>query len=232
MPRTSGLFIRSGVHLAFQTNGLRSAVVYHNKPISQDMFKDVEFISGHLGNYPGLFIKNLKSFSIFRDPVDRFISWFFFLYENSRSFEELENIFDEWLYNPEIYPHLSDMQTKFLTGTVDEERFNNTRSVMDKTMNGWLLKDYSFDESVMQDKVNSVSCYTVETRDILLDDITRYMRNNYGFVPNFDNRYAKFNSSTSKRFDITDKMINRIKELNQHDIILYEMVKRSNPKPL
>jgi hypothetical protein len=103
---------------------------------------------------------------------------------------------------------------------------------MDKTMNEWFLKDYSFDESIMQEKVDSISCYTVETRDILLDDIIRYMGKTYGFVPNFQHRHMMFNSSTSKRFDITNKMINRIKELNQHDIILYEMAKKSNPKPL
>jgi len=232
VPRTSGLFIRSGVHLAFQTNKLKSAIVYHDRSISQNIFKDAEFISGHLGNYPNLFIKDLKSFTILRDPVERFISWFFFMYENSRSFEELEKIFDQWLYNPEIYPYLSDMQTKFLTGTVDETGFNSTKSIMDKTMNEWFLKDYSFDESVMRAKVDSISCYTVETRGILLDDIIRYMGKTYGFVPNFQHRNMMFNSSTSKRFVITDKMINRIKELNQNDILLYDMVKRSNPKPL
>ena len=232
MPRTSGLFIRSGVHLAFQTHGLKSSIVYHDKTIGQDMFNNSKFISGHLGNYPHKFNDSLKSFTILRDPVDRFISWFFFMYENSRPLEELENIFSEWLYNPEIYPYLSDMKKKFLTGTVDEKGFNSTKNIMEKTMKEWFLKDYSFDESVMQEKVDSMSCYTVENRGVLLDDIIRYMSKEYGFAPNFQHRNMMFNSSTSKRFVITDKMINRIKELNQNDILLYDMVKRSNPKPL
>lgn len=196
------------------------------------MFDGSHFISGHLGNYPNQTIDDLKAFTILRDPVDRFISWFFFMYENSRPLEELEGIFQEWLYNPEIYPYLSDMQTKFLTGTVDEEGFNSTKNIMDKTMNEWFLKDYSFNESIMQDKVDSISCYTVENRGVLLDDLIRYMGQTYGFVPNFQHRNMMFNSSTSKRFSITDKMIDRIKELNQNDIILYEMAKKSKPKPL
>ena len=196
------------------------------------MFNGSHFISGHLGNYPNHTINDLKAFTILRDPVDRFISWFFFMYENSRPLQELEVIFQEWLYNPEIYPYLSDMQTKFLTGTVDEEGFNSTKNIMDKTMNEWFLKDYSFDESIMQYKVDSISCYTVENRGVLLDDLIRYMGQTYGFVPNFQHRNMMFNSSTSKRFHITDKMIDRIKELNQNDILLYEMVKKSKPKPL
>lgn len=231
IPRTSGLHIRDSINTLFQTNGIKSNSFYLNYPVNSEIIKDSHFISGHLANYPSTVLDNLKSFTIVRDPIERFISWFFYLYGNSMPHNELINIFNSWLYDKDMSDTLSNIQTKFLTGTLNIEGYNKKQGAFEKNANGWYVIDYNYDHDYILEKIESISCYTVENRDMLLDDINNYLFNHYGLGPIFNKRF-KYNPSTKDRFEITDKMINRITELNQHDIFLYESVKAYKPKTL
>lgn len=190
----------------------------HYQALSHDSFGSKKFVSGHFGLMPIDYMDNPYIFTIVRDPISRFISYIKYTKKIFEYMDDLEYL-EYCLYEvPEAY---SNMQTKFLSGYTDIEKYNGSSGIADKVSNLWYLEGYSDNAIEVLNTIDHIDIFTLDQINLIPFKISDVLG-----IPAFRLSIA-YNGSDPRVF-IPEKHYDRIRELNEQDIILYnEICKRS-----
>lgn len=190
-------------------------------PITDGIFEGKRFITGHLANYPNSNISDLKTFTLVRNPVDQFISYFKMFYSHGFSKQYQEMLFDRWLSGHHHFEPFYNMQSKSITGSIDVQMWNLTDRE-DKKRMGWLYNDYNFDKDLLSNIAKQELVFTFDNRDNAIGAIDNLLLKELGFSALEKN--IKLNDTPGLLFEITDAMRERIKEINHVDMFLYQEI--------
>ena len=221
IPRTSGIYTKNNVLPHLILNGVEHFVSNRTK-IDPNQIKKSQFVGGHFGLMPLDYMDNPEVFTIVRDPVERFISYFNYTTRLNMRGKLAEEKLEEWLYGDQSKIQ-SNAQSKFLTGKMNIEKFNNCPGQQDAVINQWFIEGYSLDLKDIKSNVDKFKAYTLEELDLFKLDMNRSLKNNFNFST--FKHSDKANSSYDVGINFTKSHIERIKDLNSIDLEVYEYVK-------
>ena len=222
IPRTSGSYTKNNVLPHLILNGVEHFVSNRTK-IDHSQIKKSQFVGGHFGLMPLDYMDNPEVFTIVRDPVERFISYFNYTTPLNMRGKMAEEKLEEWLYGDQSKIQ-SNAQSKFLTGKMNIEKFNNCLGRYDAVLNQWFIEGYSLDLKDIILNVDKFKAYTLEEIDLFKLDMNRSLKNNFNFST--FKHSDKANSSYDVGINFTKSRIERIKDLNSIDLEVYEYVKQ------
>ena len=227
IPRTSGMQINRQFESWFKAYPINFKCISSYDTIEPEEFKDLLYLSGHLGNLPELYVADMVSFAIVRNPVDRFISTFKYFYEYF-GLPGDQNGFEIFMSDKKYYEPHSNIQTKSLTGSIDFESWNKTINT-DKVTNGFFYNNFSLSDSKIKDSIDSKYVVTSNNRQKLLGFLDNWFYDDFGFkLQNINHIY---NNSNNVKLDISKSMIDKIIELNEKDFVAFEYVKSKEHLP-
>lgn len=227
IPRTSGIYIKNNV-LPHLISGGVSHFVSNRTQINPTTISNSEFVGGHFGLMPLDYMKNPEVFSILRHPVDRFISYFKYTTGRIRMGEEAERKKHSWLYGEECLMQ-SNSQSKFLTGKINIEKFNNGIGYLQENVKQhWFIENYTLNLDSVLSNVDKIYCYSLENQNIFLEDLNKSLYKHFGF--NTFKYRDKANCSPEIGVTFSKKDIDRIVELNELDMQVYEYVQKSKKR--
>jgi hypothetical protein len=210
IPRTSGVFMRG--HLLREFQGKQNFST-HYKSIDSNYIKNCYFVTGHFGLYPIEFMNNPFVFTTLRNPVDRFVSYFRYVHPLI-SKEDPNLAFDRWINDESIYVHHSNTQTKFLSNSIDIDRYNSSIKLDTRFVENWLIgKD---------ENINNAKHFLDNNTFFIMEDNNIYteLHTTLG-IKDFPHR-SKVNGALDIGLEISKKQYARIEELNSLDLELYE----------
>ena len=222
IPRTSGIYTKNNVLPHLILNGVEHFVSNRTK-IDPKQIEKSQFVGGHFGLMPLDYMDNPEVFTIVRDPVERFISYFNYTTRLNMRGKLAEEKLEEWLYGDQSKIQ-SNAQSKFLTGKMNIEKFNNCPGQQDAVINQWFIEGYSLDLKDIISNVDKFKAYTLEELDLFKLDMNRSLKNNFNFST--FKHSDKANSSYDVGINFTKSHIERIKDLNSIDLEVYEYVKQ------
>ena len=220
IPRTSGIYVKNFVVPQLNARSIKH-FSSNRTDIDLDIIQDCKYVSGHFGVMPTKHIEDLSVFTILRDPVERFISYFNYTTGVNMPEDKIMEKLDKWLYQEETQHNL---QSKFLTGSINIDKFNSEHRVKNASVdNSWWIEDFSLNIDDIKKSLNTMSAYTMEDYGMFKEDFNLALDKEFGFNI-FQNNY-KVNSAIKKSLPITPDIINRIKEINSIDQEVYDYVK-------
>lgn len=222
IPRTSGQYIKRHLSGYLNTYNVPNYMISGKDSLDNKQILSSVFISGHVSNYPNTLVKNLITFCILRDPVERYISNFLYFSDKFEGITLDEFGLEKWMYDSDHSEKHFNIQAKSLTGTIDIDLWNSTDSDT-KVVNNWFYKDYDLSETSIKDSIDSKICASLENRDLVISKIRKTFIDNYGFSA-FHNNH-KVNTNMTPAFNISEKTKNIIQDFHQADMIAYEYVK-------
>jgi hypothetical protein len=221
IPRTSGTAIRDSIVTKLRGSDIPFLVLDSMTPITEDIFEGKKFITGHLANYPNSKVTDLQTFTLVRNPVEQFISYFKMFYSHGFSKHYQQMLFDRWLSGHNRFEPFYNMQSKSITGSIDVEMWNLTDRE-DKKRLGWLYNDYNFDKDLLSNIAMQKLVFTFDNRDNAIKEIDSLLDSSLGFKAL--ERNIKMNDTPGLLFEVTDEMKDRIRELNHVDMFLYNQI--------
>ena len=130
IPKTAGQFITESIRESLEKAGIENYFIYNGSFVSQERLKNSIYIGSHFGTYPMDIIDSIDTFTILRDPVERAISQFNFLYETR--YKELYKNLDGYLSRLRFYLFedknmlgLRNYQARFLCNPANPRRFES-----------------------------------------------------------------------------------------------------------
>jgi hypothetical protein len=236
IPRTSGEVINQSIsRLPF----VKSLIVKPTDIIGIEDFYNKDYICGHIGQYPKEILDNVISFSLVRDPYDQFMSWFWLMFmqgiwhgrpDNSGSGYDY---MDYVLNTPEYFNGMSNMQSKFLTGSLDIDLWNFNINPIEKTKNDSCLVNYSFSESDLSDSLRNNIVHTVENRSILIEKINGLFAKDFGIENAIVDTHIPGHAHPKNHrylFDVPNSWVDKIKSALEVDYYLYNKVLEQDKK--
>lgn len=227
IPRTSGIYVKNNVLPHLITGGVPH-FVSNRTFIDTNQIIRSEFVGGHFGLMPLDYMNNPEVFSIIRNPVDRFISYFKYTTGRIRMGEEAEERKYNWLYGDgaEIQ---ANSQSKFLTGKINIDKFNEgIYYLQENVKNHWFVENYSLKLDDVLANVDKFYCYSLDNLNLFLEDFNKALYKNFGFQTF---KYKdKANCSPEIGVDFSKKDIDRIIELNELDMQVYKYVQKSKKR--
>lgn len=210
-------------------------------PFQKDLSK-YNYIHSHIGTYPIETIKNLSKATLVRNPVDRSISNFLWIYERLLKFEDKyknhSNIIESlkyYLFNDEFYTDHKNLQTRFLCNKPSEQVFAGTVEYKDWSKN-WFIENKNTSIEFAKKQIDCFNLInTTENLDIFMSDINTFFTNKY----NINIKYTKdltllksnvnyiYTTKYLKTF-LNTKEISCIIDNNYMDFEIYNYVKEIN----
>ena len=210
--------------------------------IDDSQMLNASLITGHFASYPiDLFNsvkKKLHAFTVVRDPIERVVSHY--LYESrissSHSSHSIEDFYKFIENNKNI---LTDLQTKNMTSTLDKEGANR---VAEQTVQNKILLNETFEslgntsrflsndtkEDKWKDHIDKFSLIgTVDNKKDFTEQLHDLLNSEDYFQARPPTYHINKNFVSTKDFiktlpkDIIDKII----DINQNDIAMYEYIK-------
>jgi hypothetical protein len=210
LPRTSGVFLRNQLKLS-------NAITGHKLKIDPEDFKKVDYAFGHYGSYPIQYAD--YSFCIFREPVERTISYFKYIKQHYYTAIDVIELIDLYINDYRLVESVSNLSNKFLTGIINFDLYNrDIRYPRMMVENGWHLNSYATDLQ------SSISRIKESGIDILYFDKNLYDKISDIYKIKIDKLATKTNSSIE--YDIPKSYYNKIADLNEIDMELYEYFKK------
>jgi hypothetical protein len=213
IPRTAGIFIRSNLLSEFSD---KVCFADHYLTILDNSFTDAYFVGGHWGRSPIDKMKNPLVFTILRDPIERFISYFNY---TKSLFPEMtkDDLLEYWLYDEKMSKAQSNLQFKFLSSNIDVEQYNRSFDNKNRVEKTWFLEDGESLENTI-DFIDSIETFILDKENSIADQISNKLNINK-FSAN-----VRSNESMGNK-EIFSKHYDRIKELNEIDLEIYNYVK-------
>lgn len=223
IPRTSGIYIKNNVIPHLISNGVEHFISNRTK-IDIEKIKSSKFVGGHFGLMPLQYMDNPEIFTIIRNPVERFISYFKYTTGPKRAGTEAEEKLERWLYGDQSKIQ-SNLQSKFLTGSMNVEKFNKNVPIFQHAVdNEWYLENYKLNFNDIVNNLNKMKCYTLEEIDIFKLELNNSLKKEFEFST--FKHSDKANSSYDVGIKFTKSQINRIEEMNSLDMEVYEYVQK------
>lgn len=227
IPRTSGIYVKQNVLPHLITGGVPH-FISNRTEINIQEIQNSEFVGGHFGKMPIPLMKTPSVFAVVRDPVERFISYFKYTTGLIRMGKEAEEKLYDWLYGEQSEMQ-SNSQSKFLTGSMNIEKFNEGVNLFQEAVNhNWFIENYSLSIDDILTSIDEMYCYSMDNHNIFLEDLNKALKEKFGFTT-FKYR-NKSNSSPDIGIEFSKKDINRILELNQIDLEVYEYVQKNKKR--
>ena len=227
IPRTSGIYVKQNILPHLITNKIKH-FVSNRTFIDIKKIEESKFVGGHFGLMPLDYMNDPEIFCIIRNPIERFISYFKytsgFMKDKNQIYEKLEN----WLYGDQSKIQ-SNQQSKFLTGSINIEKFNENINFFQHSVNsGWYLENYSLKIDDILKNIDNFYCYTLENQNLFLEDLNKSLNKHFRFTT-FKNNY-KANFSKNIDLKISNKNFDRIIEMNEIDMKVYEYVQKNKKR--
>ena len=227
IPRTSGIYIKNNVLPHLITGGVPH-FISNRTHIDPDKISNSKFVGGHFGLMPLDYMNSPEVFTIIRNPIDRFISYFKYTTGRIRMGEEAEEKKYQWLYG-ESSEVQANSQSKFLTGKINIDKFNNGINYLQENVkNHWFIENYSLNLDDILKNIDKFYCYSLDNQNIFLEDFNKALFKNFGF--NTFKHQDKANCSPEIGVIFSKQDINRIIELNELDMQVYEYVQKSKKR--
>ena len=240
IPKTGGTSIMGNV---VRNVGVKNFNMLLNPgpPYTKDLSK-YNYIQAHIGTYPLNKINNLSVACMLRDPVDRSISNFLWIYErllkNNKKYLKYSEIIDKlkyYLFEDDFYFEHNNIQTRFICNKSKEIVFNNNVNYKEWSKN-WCLENNNTDIDYAKKQLNFFDIVgTLDDFNSFNNKIEKWFVNNYNI--NFTKKiYTKIlesnieNIYTTKYLKslLTKKDINAIVNNNLLDFEIYNYVKEKN----
>lgn len=217
IPRCSGIYIKTHIVNDLKVKKIPYFATNHEE-ISQYKFENAKFISGHFGLTPLKYNKDLINVCLLRDPVDRFISNFIYLYSGYKG-PHLESKLEEWIENPKQH----NLQAKNLSSVTNEELYNSLNHGTLRALEGWCLENTDIDINKTKQFIDSIEIIdTLDNHNSFISKLNDLCYKVYGFYSFSNKNLINANFQTIK---ISDSMKARIEEVNYLDMEVYEYVK-------
>lgn len=228
IPRTAGIYIKNHVLPHLITGGVPH-FVSNRTIIDKPTLNKSLFVGGHFGLMPLDYMTNPEIFTVMRNPIDRFISYFKYTTGIIRIGKEANEKLDDWLYGEQSEVQ-SNLQTKFLIGKTNIEEFNKNFNYFQNAVNSaWYLQEYEGGPGVAINNLNRFYYYTVEDLDLFKEDMNKALKKQFGFEA-FKHRNDFSNRSPEMGLSLTKKQIDRIAELNWMDMEVYDYVSKNKKR--
>jgi hypothetical protein len=132
----------------------------------------------------------------------------------------VDDFFEFYLSSPELIESVSNQQSKFLTGPIDINNYNlNIQNLKKMVESNWFVQGKP---ELITDVIQSISLNNIKILDYssknIYHEVSEIIQNNYT-KENFE---TKINSSTKVSEKIYKKYYDKIVEINNLDLELYE----------
>ena len=234
IPRTSGFVINKYVS---EHTSLKSLIIDPTQIIENNIFLNKDYISGHIGNYPKKFLSDIISFSLVRDPYEQFMSWFYFMWLQGVEWEDnkiiksyygtAKEFMDIYINTDEYIDGLSNIQTKFLTGSIDKNLWNKTKEPIEKTKLSWCLTDYNITKDAIDTALQENIVHTVNNRMTLKNKIKKISQEKFGVLLDIqDLNFPGHNTPKNHGyiFDMPESWKQKILSVLEYDYYLFKRV--------
>jgi hypothetical protein len=247
IPKTAGM--TSGVALSQFLIANNLPKYPPSAPPHGDVSSEYAFIQGHLGRYPISKIDNLSVATLVRDPLDRAISNFLYIYNRVLSNREeylnlktLEAGLKYYLFDdPNYIPH-RNIQSKFICSEPEENMFKDLpvdgQLDYENRSKQWYLKDIEITPELVTSYVDQFEIVNTTTNVLgFIDRLVDWFNTNYPDletkkitteISNINNSSISFANKTytteSIKTSLSDEEIAKFLDLNSIDFELYEYV--------
>lgn len=201
IPRTGGIYVKNQMLQKYPGN---QAFATHYSEIDLEKLKDYKYVSGHFGITPIEYLENPLVFTIFRNPVDRFLSY----YKYTRPFFN-QDMLDLWLYDEELSKIHSNTQIKFITNKIDLDQYNKNLVNQQTVNRNWFIGQ--------KEDIDKAKDFVDKNLILFTDSLDKAFNIENGIRIN----------KSGKKPEVTKKQYDRIVELNSLDIELYEYASRT-----
>jgi hypothetical protein len=250
IPKTAGRTI--ALNVLEQTKNLDVPIYINNIPPHDVNFSNKVFISAHFGTYPIIQNPDIDVATVLRDPLDRCLSNFNYLYKlllKRPEYQQLNGIKERMLFylleDPNFILH-QNLQTRFLCNPCDESIFNLSDYLAienrDKVgqylhMRDWFVPDDMSSAEYAKSQIDSFKIVgTIEKFNDFAINLYQWFNDNYGIKIIHNENIKKnvtFNSQNGKMITtktlkdmLTSKEYDKILEANSMDMEVYEYVKQ------
>jgi hypothetical protein len=195
IPRTGGIYVRNQMLEKYQDSN--TFATHYNK-LEIDKVHTYKYLSGHFGITPIKHMNNPLIFTVLRNPVDRFLSY----YKYTKPFFN-RDMLDLWLYDEELSKIHSNTQIKFITNKIDLNRYNKNLVNQETVNNNWFIGQ--------EENINKAKDFIDKNLVLFTDNLNKDFNIQNGIRIN----------KSGKKPEVTSKQYDRIVELNSLDIELY-----------
>jgi len=245
IPKTGGTSVSVQLHAAFVENSITHYPP--TPPPHNDNFNEYVFIQGHLGRYPIDKTDNLDVACLLRDPLDRAISNFLFIYNKVISKSEVYSAIPEFIdklkyyfFDDLGYIRHRNIQAQFICNSpatnIFKDSISNSSTEYKIRSQAWGLQEQEFTLEMAKaylDKFAIVN--TIENHEQFLQDIKKWFLDNYSITIGEYTNNKMINTSlvtyneveyttTVLKSMLSEEDIQRFLELNSIDFELYEHV--------
>jgi hypothetical protein len=247
IPKTGGMTIGVGIARFLNRNGL--AKYPPTPPPHPDVDEGYAFIQGHLGRYPISRVPNLTVATLVRDPLDRAISNFLYIYNrvlvNRPEYAAIEKMEDKlkfYLFDDVYYTAHRNIQSKFICSEPETNNFRNIPSDIEVDYRNrskqWYLVDVDLSFDLVKSYIDSFEIVNTTNKvPVFLDRIITWFNQNYpnlsvkeleGGLTHINASLVEDNNQSYTTVDLKDKLtdedIAKFLDLNSIDFELYEYV--------
>lgn len=219
IPRTSGVFLRE--HLLRQFSSKKTFAT-HYSPFDQDYITKCYYVGGHFGISPIGLLDNPLVFSILRNPVERFISYFKYIYPIIGKGTPSEE-FDKWINDESISLYQSNTQTKFLSNGIDIDTYNQNLGNNLRITKNWFIENVPNINKAIS-FIDNNHIFILENGSDIYSEISNLLS-----IKNFPH-ISKINNSGRIDLNITKKQYAKIEELNSLDLEIYEYARNKEKR--
>jgi hypothetical protein len=246
IPKTGGVTVMSNVYRHLNNNKI--SCYPPSPPPHDDDFNKYQYIQAHLGRYPILKTDNVSVASLIRDPVDRAISNFGYIYnrvlENRQDYLNINYPLDKlkyYLFDDEFYFSHRNIQSQFICSQPEKNMFKdmverNEEEYQTRSKN-WYLQPIELNIETVKKYVDEFEIVnTTNHVKEFIYSIILWFNKNYS-VPLMNEEHPIFlnnrnpviiNNESYTTEDLkkllSDEDIEKILDLNSIDFELYEYV--------
>jgi hypothetical protein len=247
IPKTAGMTVGTNLAQFLIANGLPKYPP--TPPPHEDVSSEYAFIQGHLGRYPISKIENLSVATLVRDPLDRAISNFLYIYDRVLSGREeylnlktIEAGLKYYLFDDPNYISHRNIQSKFICSEPEENIFKDLpvdgQLDYENRSKQWHLKDIEITQELVRSYVDQFDIVNTTTNvAVFINRLVDWFNTNYpdletkslsSEVFNINNSSVLFANKTYTTENIktflSDEDIIKFLDLNSIDFELYEYV--------
>jgi len=247
IPKTAGMTV--GVNFAQFLIANNLSKYPPTPPPHSDVSSEYAFIQGHLGRYPISQIENISVATLVRDPLDRAISNFLYIYnrvlssrEEYASLATMEERLKYYLFEDPLYISHRNIQSKFICSEPELNMFkdipeNEKEDYLTRSKQ-WYLKDLDINFELVKENIDSFDIVNTSNKvSEFIQKLVDWFNKNYEDldVKVLNTEIFSINDSSLKigrktyttallKSSLSDQNIVDFLDLNEIDFELYEYI--------